>query len=111
MEGTFSRLRLGLAGGRGPEVDGRRPVGRSSRDLPKAPVLLAEPREWRRRGWGEGGLGPMSAAAGRDGWVVIGRKGQKVKGGHGLVAVAARVRQTQTDRRGKETKRAHKRGT
>lgn len=45
LEGTFSRLRLGLAGGRGPEVDGRRPVGRSSRDLPKAPVLLAEPRE------------------------------------------------------------------
>lgn len=33
------------------------------------------------------------------------------QGGHGLVAVAARVRQTQTDRRGKETKRAHKRGT
>lgn len=32
------------------------------------------------------------------------------QGGHGLVAVAARVRQTQTDRRGKETKRAHKRG-
>lgn len=30
--------------------------------------------------------------------------------GHGLVAVAARVRQTETDRRGKETKRAHKRG-
>lgn len=53
----------------------------------------------------------MSAAAGRGGRVVIGRKGQKVKGGHGLVAVAARVRQTQTDRRGKETKRAHKRGT
>lgn len=30
--------------------------------------------------------------------------------GHGLVAVAARVRRTETDRRGKETKRAHKRG-
>lgn len=27
------------------------------------------------------------------------------QGGHGLVAVAARVRQTQTDRRGKETKK------
>lgn len=52
----------------------------------------------------------MSAPVGRDGWVISGRKGQKVKGGHGLVAVAARVRQTETDRRGKETKRAHKRG-
>lgn len=32
------------------------------------------------------------------------------QGGHGLVAVAARVRQTQTDRRGKETKRGIKGG-
>lgn len=30
--------------------------------------------------------------------------------GHGLVAVVARVRRTETDRHGKETKRAHKRG-
>lgn len=36
----------------------------------------------------------MSAAAGRGGRVIVGRKGQKIKGGHGLVAVAARVRQT-----------------
>lgn len=39
--------------------------------------------------WGSGeGRGPMNTPAGRDGWVISGRKGQKVKG-HGLVAVAA----------------------
>lgn len=61
-------------------------------------LWLAELGEWR-------GREPMSAPAGRDGWVISGRKGQKVKGGHGLVAVAARVRRTETDRRGKETKK------
>lgn len=32
------------------------------------------------------------------------------QGGHGLVAVAARVRRTETDRRGKETKKGHIKG-
>lgn len=45
--------------------------------------------QWAERSEGQG--------AGRRGW------------GHGLVAVAARVRRTETDRRGKETKRVHKR--
>lgn len=77
LEGTFSRLRLGLAGGRGPEVDGRRPAG----DVPKGPVLLAEPREWRRGGWRRRRRGrPGANERSGDGWVIIGRKGQKIKG-------------------------------
>lgn len=47
----------------------------------------------------------MSTPAGRDGWVISGRKGQKVKeeegGVHGLVAVAARVRRTDEERKQK----------
>lgn len=77
MEGTFSRLRLGLGGGRGPEVARRRPLGRGSRDVPKVPGPVGGAE---RMAGGRGGLGPMSAAAGRDGWVISGRKGQKVKG-------------------------------
>lgn len=73
------KFRLGLGDGRGPEVyshDRCRPVGwldRSSRVVPKVLVWLAELGEWR-------GRGPMSTPAGRDGWVISGRKGQKVKG-------------------------------
>lgn len=78
MEGTFSRLRLGLAGGRGPEVDRRRPGGGSGRGVPKVAVLLAEPRVAGRGG--EGGRGPMSAAAGRDGWVIMGGKVRRSRG-------------------------------
>lgn len=37
----------------------------------------------------------------------VGRKVRRSRG-HGLVAVAARVRRTETDRRGKETKRAQR---
>lgn len=48
-------------------------LDRSSRDAPNVLVLLAELRKWR-------GRGPMSVPAGRDGWVISGRKGQKVKG-------------------------------
>lgn len=47
---------------------------------------------WPLVGWAGGekwGRGPMNTPAGRDGRVISGRKGQKVKG-HGLVAVAAR---------------------
>lgn len=59
-------------------------------------------------GW-VGGVGPMSAAAGRGGRVIVGRKGQKIKGGHGLVAVAARVRQTD-GRTWKGNKKGHMKG-
>lgn len=73
------KFRLGLGGGRDPEVyshDRCRLVGwldRSSRVVPNVLVWLAELGEWR-------GRGPMSTPAGRDGWVISGRKGQKVKG-------------------------------
>lgn len=107
MEGTFSGLRSGPGAGRGPELAGRGPLGRSSRDVPRAVVLLAEPRAAGGGVGEEGGLGgPMSAAAGRGGRVIIGRKGQKIKGGHGLVAVAARVRQTDG-----QTWKGNKKGT
>lgn len=72
------KFRLGLDG-RGPEVYSHercRLVGwldRSSRVVPNVLVWLAELGEWR-------GRGPMSTPAGRDGWVISGRKGQKVKG-------------------------------
>lgn len=72
--------------------------------------LSPEEREegWERsEAWVEGGwVGPMSAAAGRGGRVIVGRKGQKIKGDHGLVAVAARVRQTDG-----QTWKGNKKGT
>lgn len=45
----------------------------------------------------------MNTPAGRDGRVISGWKGQKVKG-HGLVAVAARELDRQTDRDGQTRK-------
>lgn len=74
-------------------------LDRSSRDAPNVPVLLAELRKWR-------GRGPMSAPAGRDGWVISGRKGQKVKGSW----VSCRGSQSQTDRDG-QTWKGNKKGT
>lgn len=74
------KFRLGLGDGRGPEVyshDRCRLVGwldRSGRVVPNDLVS-----GW--LSWGSGGgRGPMSTPAGRDGWVISGRKGQKVKG-------------------------------
>lgn len=104
------KFRLGLGGGRGPEVyshDRCRLVGwldRSSRVVPNVPVS-----GWLSRGSGGGPWANEHASGQR--WV--GHQWAEMsegQGGHGLVAVAARVRRTETDRHGKETKRAHKRG-
>lgn len=104
------KFRLGLVDGRGPEVyshDRCRLVGRLDRSSPGCSQCAG------LVGCAEGvagGRGPMSTPAGRDvGGSSVGGKVRRSRG-HGLVAVAARVRQTETDRRGKETKRAHKRG-
>lgn len=80
LEGTFSRFRLE------PAMGG---VLRSLAVVRLAEAAVTFPKSrscWLSRenggggGGGRGGLGPMSAAAGRDGWDISGRKGQKVKG-------------------------------
>lgn len=71
---------LGLGDGRGPEVyshDRCRLVGWLNRSSWVAPNVLVS--GWLSLGEWQG-RGPMSAPAGRDGWVISGRKGQKVKG-------------------------------